>query len=371
MEATRHDGSAVDEEIPPSQPKRPLVRWIFRNRFNDWRAGWRVLVYAVAVVAISKAITTPLKLLVPGVPESDFLSWTHTLVWVIGNLALLLGGLATLKFFDKRPVALLGLGFSRGWLRELVIGLVGGVVATGLLTAVLAATGSVSMELSSDLRASLGAMGFFLVLFTLAATVEELIFRGYPLQALAEGSRRWIAGVVLCILFTMGHAGNPDVTMVGIANIFLAGIILVILYFQTRRLWLPITFHLSWNFSQSWLWGFDVSGIKIEDQLFVTTPKGAELVTGGEFGLEGSILSTALFLVIVVWFLVKQVLRPTDEIAELWSRYPAGFGLEPVRPPDSGSSMLDARSARPPEVAEDIELVEGESSSIEDRESSI
>ena len=235
---------------------------------------------------------------------------------------MLLGGLGVLRFFDRRPPALLGLGFSRGWLRELVIGLVAGLVATGLLVVILVITGSVSLTLSPDLRASLGALPFFLVLFTLAAAVEEFVFRGYPLQAFAEGSRRWIAGVLLCLPFTMGHADNPDVTFIGIANIFLASIILVILYFQTRRLWLPISFHLSWNFAQSWLWGFDVSGIKIENQLFVTTPTGSDVLTGGEFGLEGSILSTVLFVALVVWFLAKPVLRPAAEVAALWARYP-------------------------------------------------
>jgi len=306
-----------------------LIKRTFRNRFGHWRAGWRFMVYAIAIFVIGKAISAPIKLFVPDAPDSDFLSWTHTLVYVVGNLALILGGLGILRFFDRRPTAVLGLGFSSGWLRELVIGLVAGVAATGLLVLILISTGSVSMTLSPDLRASLGALPFFLILFTLAAAVEEFVFRGYPLQALAEGSRRWIAGILLCLPFTLGHADNPDVTTVGVANIFLASVILVILYFQTRRLWLPISFHLSWNLAQSWLWGFDVSGIKIENQLFVVTPTGSDLLTGGEFGLEGSILSTVLFAAAVVWFLLKPILRPTSDVAALWARYPAGFNLEP------------------------------------------
>ncbi len=118
-------------------------------------------------------------------------------------------------------------------------------------------------------------------------------------------------------------------TIIGITNIFLAGVILVILYFQTRRLWLPIGFHISWNLAQSWLWGFDVSGIKITDQLFVMDPTGAEYLTGGEFGLEGSALSTVLFVVLVVWLLWKKVLKPADEVAAMGAVYPAGCGLEP------------------------------------------
>jgi len=136
--------------------------------------------------------------------------------------------------------------------------------------------------------------------------------------------------LLLCIPFTWAHADNPDVTIIGITNIFLAAVILVILYFQTRRLWLPIGFHISWNLAQSWLWGFDVSGIKISDQLFVMNPTGPDYLTGGEFGLEGSALSLVLFVALVVWLLWKKVLTPAEEVAEMWARYPAGFGMAPA-----------------------------------------
>jgi len=332
IEAVGIAKSEIDDVPSPDRPS--LIRRIFRNSFNHWRAGWRMLVFVIAALIIAKAVSTPLKMLVPGVPESDFVSWTHTLIWLVGTLALLIGGLLVLRFFDRRPPALLGLGFSRGWLRELAVGLAGGPIVTGLLVLILVATGSITLALTPDLSTSLGALPLFLVLFTLAAAVEELLFRGYFLQSLAEGSRRWIAGLLLCILFTWAHADNPDVTIIGITNILLAGVILVILYFQTRRLWLPIGFHVSWNLAQSWLWGFDVSGIKVEDQLFVMNPTGAEYLTGGEFGLEGSVLSTVLFIVLVVWLLTKKVLTPTDEVAAMWARYPAGFGMAPAVLPE-------------------------------------
>ena len=345
--------SETDIEIVETAPETPtpnLIKRTFCNRFGHWRAGWRLLVYAIAVYVIGKAVSTPLKLYFPDAPESDFLSWTHTLVWVVGNLALLLGGLVLLKFFDRRPTALLGLSFSSGWLRELATGLVAGPIVTGALVLALVLSGSVSLALAPDLRASFGALPFFLVLFTLAAAVEEFLFRGYPLQVLAEGSRRWIAGLLLCLPFTLAHLSNPDVTIIGVANIFLASVLLVILYFQTRRLWLPISFHLSWNLAQSWLWGFDVSGIKIDNQLFVVTPSGADLMTGGEFGLEGSILTTILFIGIVVWFLVKPVLQPATEVSALWAPYPAGFGLDPTAPPRADRAPEDESRG----AAEDI-----------------
>jgi membrane protease YdiL (CAAX protease family) len=298
-------------------------------------------VYLVTAFAIGKVITIGLKLIMGNPAEAPFASWTHSILWVVANCGLTAGALIVLRWFDRRPTALLGLGFNPGWVRESSAGLVSGFCATGVLAVILIVSGSVSVAVSPQPAESLASMPRYLFIFLMAATVEELVFRGYPLQVLAEGSRRWIAGALLCIIFTMGHANNPDVTIIGIVNIFLASIVLTVLYFQTRRLWLPIAIHLSWNFSQSWLLGFDVSGIEIDDKLLVMTPTGSDLISGGEFGLEGSILSTILFVIVTVWLLVRPVLRPTGEVAALWVPYPAGFGLDPALPPDIRRSTPD------------------------------
>ena len=323
-----HPSEGPQQTQSPRKP--PLVRRAFRNRFGHLRAGWRLLLYALVAFAVGKSISTVLKLFMANPSEAPFASWAHSVLWVIGTCGLIGGALILLRFFDRRPCELLGLGFSAGWLREIGGGLAAGVGSTGLLAAILVVAGSVSIGFSPDPAASLAAMPRYLFIFLMAAAVEELVFRGYPLQVLAEGSRRWIAGLLLCTLFTMGHGNNPDVTAVGILNIFLASVLLTVLYFQTRRLWLPIALHFSWNFAQSWLWGYDVSGIKIENQLFVMRPNGSELVNGGEFGLEGSILSTILFAAVIAWFLARPILRPTAEVAAVWAPYPAGFGVDPM-----------------------------------------
>jgi len=307
-----------------------LLKRVFRNRFGHWRAGWRLLAYFIAAFVIAKAISTPLKLFLPNPNDAPLISWTHLTGYLVGDLAMILAGLALLRWFDRRPMSLLGLGLGSGWLRELSIGLVAGVVMTGMVVLILVVTGSVSMDITPDLGASLGALPLYLAMFTLAGTIEELLFRGYPLQVFAEGSRRWIAAVGLCLPFTIGHFSNPDITIFGALNIFLLGILLVVTYFKTLRLWLPIGLHLSWNLAQSWLWGFDVSGIEIQDQLFVITPTGADVLTGGGFGLEGSVLATVLVLAIIGWLLFGRALKPTAEMSALRANYPSGFGIPPA-----------------------------------------
>jgi len=324
----------------PATPRRAAAR-VLRNRFGHLRAGWRLLLYLVAVLAIGKSISAVLKLWLSNPAEAPFTSLAHAVLWVVADLAMVAAGLLVLRFVDRRPPALLGLGFERGWLRELALGLGGGVVATSVLVAAMLAAGAVSLAPSPEAAVSLLRLPQYLLVFALAAGAEELLFRGYPLQVLAEGSRPWLAGVVLCLLFTAAHTGNPDVTVAGIANVLLAAAVLTVLYFQTRRLWLPIGFHLSWNLAQSWLWGFDVSGIEIPDRVVVVTQHGPELLTGGGFGLEGSVLSGLFLAGLLAWLLLRP-LAPAPAVAALWAAYPQGFGMAPT---GGGEAAADRRAA--------------------------
>jgi len=308
---------------------RSVARRIFRNRFNHWRAGWRILVYSILLALGTTLISVAIRMLAPE-REGGMMSRSYVLTMACFDLMLIGVGCLVLRYFDRRPPALLGMGFGRGWWWELAVGVAAGIVTTGGLTLVLVLSGTVTLEISPRVMEALGVMPTYLALFTVAGAAEELIFRGYILQALAEGSRRWIAAVLTSLPFAVVHLDNPDVSVVGIVNILLVGLVLAVLYFQTLRLWLPIGFHLSWNWAHGWLWGFDVSGIELEHQVFVATPRGPELLTGGGFGLEGSIVTTALIVGVGCWLLTKKVLTPTDDMKALWAPYPRGFGLAPV-----------------------------------------
>jgi membrane protease YdiL (CAAX protease family) len=324
MESAQNVDDAQPVETPPS-----ILRRVFRNRFHHWRAGWRILVYCILLFLGIIGLSALIAWLVPE-PDGGMMSWGYSLSMALFDLMLIAVAWLVLWRFDRRPIALLGMGLERGWWRELAIGVAAGIVTTGGLTLVLVVTGMVSLELSPDLAEALRVMPRFFVLFTVAGAAEELVFRGYILQVLGEGSRRWIAAVLTSLPFAVVHLDNPDVTFAGIANIFLVGLVFAILYYQTLRLWLPIGFHLSWNWAHGWFWGFDVSGIELQNQVFVATPTGPDLLTGGEFGLEGSVLTTALIVVVGVWLLTRKVLTPITEMTALWAPYPRGFGMAPI-----------------------------------------
>ena len=66
--------------------------------------------------------------------------------------------------------------------------------------------------------------------------------------------------------------------------------------------------HFSWNFFQGPVFGFEVSGINF-GSIITQSVSGHELITGGEFGFEGSILAsclTALAIILVHFFYRKE-----------------------------------------------------------------
>jgi hypothetical protein len=61
-------------------------------------------------------------------------------------------------------------------------------------------------------------------------------------------------------------------------------------------LWLVFGIHAGWNFTLSNLAGLTVSGIEVPTRFLHTTLRGPELWTGGSFGLEASMVNTAVWL---------------------------------------------------------------------------
>lgn len=196
---------------------------------------------------------------------------------------------------DGRPLATVGLAFRGRWLRELGVGLLMGSVMI-LLVAVLEGILGVArftLGAAPPARLLLWAGGLLLFGF-IAATNEELIFRGYPFQRLVEAVGA-VAAVGLCsALFGAVHLGNPHHTWISTLNTALVGIPLAVAYLRTRLLWLPIGIHFAWNFVQGFFLGLPVSGVQIPYPLFRAEVSGNALLTGGNYGPEASLLATAV-----------------------------------------------------------------------------
>jgi membrane protease YdiL (CAAX protease family) len=177
--------------------------------------------------------------------------------------------------------------------REFVSGCAYGVVLIGLC--------ALLVMLTTEVRHSRGT-GFpwseLLLVFVPAVVHEELLFRGYPFQKLARASRAF-AVVFVALLFAGLHANNASVTWLALLNISLGGILLGLAYLRYERLWFPIGLHLVWNLMTGPVLGHEVSGYEGFRTLLVESGHGPRWLTGGEFGIEGSVLMTAVELLAI------------------------------------------------------------------------
>ncbi|MBT3153627.1 CPBP family intramembrane metalloprotease [Streptomyces sp. CHD11] len=136
-----------------------------------------------------------------------------------------------------------------------------------------------------------------------AAVTEELLFRGLALQALEKMCGSWAALAITAALFGGLHAANPGATLWSSTAIAIeAGVLLGAAFLWKRSIWFVVGLHFAWN-TVLGLIGIPVSGHASEG-LMTTTPTGPDLVTGGEFGLEASIVPVVISVLIAIPMLI-------------------------------------------------------------------
>jgi membrane protease YdiL (CAAX protease family) len=195
----------------------------------------------------------------------------------------------------------------------------GWLVGTGILVAaalVLAIPGYYSVQ-GVDPHAPLLAP--LLVLGIGAGVVEEIMFRGVLFRLVEESFGSWAAVVVSAIFFGLVHIANPNATWwSSLAIAVEAGLLLGMAFAWTRSLWFVIALHAAWNFTQGPLLGIAVSGIAVHG-LLRSTLDGPAMLSGGEFGAEGSILTVLLCLGLAIYF-TRKAIASGRIVAPFWRR---------------------------------------------------
>lgn len=194
----------------------------------------------------------------------------------------------------KLPLSLLGMSL-KGRGKDLLAGLGVAVLlyAVGFGTSLLMGT----VEIASVQwvpRDLLGTLLFFL----LVAVTEEVMLRGFVLgRMLSAGMNRFVALFLSSALFSAMHLFNPNFALLPFVNILLAGCLLGASFLYTRNLCFPVVLHWFWNWLQGPVLGYEVSGMDSGETLLTLRLTGSDLLTGGSFGFEGSLLCTVLLVV--------------------------------------------------------------------------
>jgi membrane protease YdiL (CAAX protease family) len=260
------------------------------TRKDPARTALAVVAYAVLYYGISAYVFVPL------------LYWGGGLL-VAGTVGLLLSaGFAnwlSLRIFENRALPAIGLPLNRGAADNLGFGLVGGMGGACLVLIPPLLFGAAHLTRSAD-PPSAGSLPFVTLLLMAGAIGEEMLFRGYGFQILLAAVGPWGTILPVSILFALLHGGNPNATWFGLANTAGFGALFGCAFLRSRDLWLPIGLHFGWNFTLP-LFGVNLSGLTMRVTGHEMAWTAGRLWSGGDYGPEASILTSAVLALLFVY----------------------------------------------------------------------
>jgi membrane protease YdiL (CAAX protease family) len=210
---------------------------------------------------------------------------------------------AFVRYVERRPVSELA---TPGMGREFGTGLLMGFGLFVVCILILMVPGIYKIEGLNKWDVLLGTLwmglssGFF----------EEMLFRGVLFRIAEESMGTWVALAVSSLAFGLIHLQNPGATFQGVLFIAIeGGMLLAAAYILTRRLWMSMGFHMAWNYTQSSVFPGIGSGNPSEYGLVRATVNGPELLTGGEYGIEFSLIGLLVLTTTGLILLIKAVRR--------------------------------------------------------------
>ncbi|MEO7990217.1 MAG: type II CAAX endopeptidase family protein [Chryseolinea sp.] len=263
---------------------------IFLNTERKLRSIWWVFIFFLVLAAF----------VVPLIILSQHYSFEISISLQV--VVILMVSIVCQKLARKSLNDLLGV-FNFVWFKELLIGMLIGSGLMILPAMILTVFGYVNWQTNVfSFSIIISGIGIFLAV----AAAEELLFRGFIFQRLIHAFGKWPAQFIIAGLFLLTHLNNPGMSGVtkqfAVLNIFIASIMFGIAYLKTKNLAMPLGLHFMANFVQGTVLGFGVSGgkeVSVFKPIFTDTPIW---LSGGDFGLEASILGLVFVTLFTVLF---------------------------------------------------------------------
>jgi membrane protease YdiL (CAAX protease family) len=206
------------------------------------------------------------------------------------------------RIYERGRLEDIGMGWSPASLRQFWAGAGAGAAAAALVIGGACFARMATFEKIADPKAAfnLGQLVFVGVLLLFGAVGEELMFRGYAFQLLAGSFGPWPVIPAFGILFALAHLTNLGSWWLGTVNTALWGILLGFAVWRSGALWLSIGLHFGWNFILP-LAGARLSGFTLGLTGYELKWNAATWLSGGEYGPEGSALTTVACALLMAW----------------------------------------------------------------------
>lgn len=205
-------------------------------------------------------------------------------------------GLVILYCYGIEKRTFISMGFikrhiCKQYIKGMCVGalLISAIVLIGILFNTFVFDGS---NANWDIKITLLFLGGFL----LQGFYEEVVFRGFLMISIIRKNTILAAMVANSLLFGLTHGFNNGFQVLALFNLILFGMFVSIYFLKTGNIWGVSAIHSMWNFIQGPIYGFNVSGMAQSQSLFTFKINNCEILSGGTFGLEGSLLTTIVLV---------------------------------------------------------------------------
>lgn len=250
----------------------------------------------------------PVGIWLKGISDRTYAMWVGPFFMLIGFTIAWLLLYLWVRLVEWRPFRTIGLTLGRS----------GPMVLLGIVLALLMSSMvMVGLMIGGQLQPRVAAPGttgsvalagilFMLVAFTVQASSEEALYRGFLMNVMAYRAGIAVGIGVSTLLFALAHSRNHGFDALAGFNLLLFALFAALLSLRTGSIWAACLWHTIWNWSIANVWGLAISGEPPDGgSIMAWESKGLKLWTGGDWGPEGGLATTIVLalgvLAMVLW----------------------------------------------------------------------
>jgi uncharacterized protein len=211
------------------------------------------------------------------------------------------------KVVEGRPI--FTLGFTRNaFIKKYLSGYAIGLSMTTLVVGTMYVLGGVEFTLTAHSIINFNSLGIVIIIlfgFVVQGASEEILARGWMFQVIGARYKPWTGAVISSVFFSLLHLGNEGINVFGVVNLVLFAFLMVLFVLKDKSLWRACAWHSAWNWSLGNFYGLSVSGNEEMPSIINLDSKGSEIINGGGFGPEGSLITTLVLLFAVIYLFYK------------------------------------------------------------------
>lgn len=205
---------------------------------------------------------------------------------------------AWVKLVEKRKIATMGF-ICKHKAKAYWGGFLFGFASISIITFILAAFGAIEIEFNYLFPTDILFSSLCIAVFGwgIQSASEEIAIRGWLIPTLGIRYNPLAAVLLTGGVFGILHLLGNGATILSFINLTLSGFFFAMYAINAGNIWGVCGLHLSWNLAQGNIFGLNISGEQsVSSSLFISNNTGADLLTGGNFGPEGGIITTSFLI---------------------------------------------------------------------------